>query len=240
MPTQKLTEKSIRAMPAPDANGKPVIYWDDDLRGFGVLCSGRTNAKTYVVQRGLGDGRRRRVTIAACNVLTLAEARGKAEQVLSDFYAGRDPKAGRKEKITLHEALENYLAANKKLSAASRRYYRLYVEKHLDTWCDVPLKMITPEMVEARHRKIQKVVADENKNGHATANQAMITLRIHHPLFSPWRSFCLPHARGRRSTRRPKVQTPPRKEAAVQNGRRSQFVLSWAASHPVSVHPARF
>ena len=71
MPTQKLTEKSIRAMPAPDANGKPVIYWDDDLRGFGVLCSGRTNAKTYVVQRGLGDGRRRRVTIAACNVLDI-------------------------------------------------------------------------------------------------------------------------------------------------------------------------
>ena len=148
-----------------------------DLKGFGVLCSGRTNAKTYVVQRGLGDGRRRRVTVGACNVLALADARGKAEQVLSEFYAGRDPKAGRKEKSTLHEALEDYLAANKKLSAASRRYYRLYVEKHLHTWCDVPLKMITPEMVEARHRKIQKEVADENKNGHATGEVNVLPLK---------------------------------------------------------------
>ena len=85
MPTQKLTEKSIRAMPAPDPSGDQVLYWDDDLKGFGVLCSGCTNAKTYVVQRGLGNGRRRRITIGACNVLTLAVARGKAEQVLSEF-----------------------------------------------------------------------------------------------------------------------------------------------------------
>ncbi|MBY0429773.1 MAG: hypothetical protein K2Q10_01125 [Rhodospirillales bacterium] len=33
--------------------GKQVLHWDADLKGFGVLCSGKTAAKTYVVQRDI-------------------------------------------------------------------------------------------------------------------------------------------------------------------------------------------
>ena len=66
MPRLKLTEKSIARLPAPDPSGKQVPYWDQDLKGFGVLVSGKTNGKSFIVQRDLPDGRTRRITIAAC------------------------------------------------------------------------------------------------------------------------------------------------------------------------------
>jgi hypothetical protein len=51
MPTLKLTEKSIAKLDAPDPGGRQMLYWDQNLKGFGVLASGLSNAKTYVVQR---------------------------------------------------------------------------------------------------------------------------------------------------------------------------------------------
>ncbi len=42
--------------------GRQRLHWDTALTGFGVLASGKTAAKTYVVQREV-DGRSRRVTV---------------------------------------------------------------------------------------------------------------------------------------------------------------------------------
>ena len=173
----KLTEKSIEKLKAPDPSRKQVLHWDDSLRGFAVLCSGVSTAKTYVVQRAV-NGRTRRVTVAPCNVLPLAEARKKAETVLGQFYQGIDPKLGRRDAVTLREALEQYLTANKKLSSQSQRFYRGVVERYLADWLDLPLRTITPEMVEARHRKIQQLVAKGNNKGHAMANSTMVSFRI--------------------------------------------------------------
>ena len=60
MPTIKLTEKAIARLPAPDPSSGQMLHWDSELKGFGVLCSGTTGAKSYVVQHALKDGRRRR------------------------------------------------------------------------------------------------------------------------------------------------------------------------------------
>jgi hypothetical protein len=51
-------------------------YWDSELKGFGVLVSGVTNSKTYVAKRRLPNGKKRRVTIEATNVLSLDRALG--------------------------------------------------------------------------------------------------------------------------------------------------------------------
>ena len=72
MPTIKLTEKAIARLPAPDPSSGQMLHWDSELKGFGVLCSGTTGAKSYVVQHALKDGRRRRVTSGPCNVMRLA------------------------------------------------------------------------------------------------------------------------------------------------------------------------
>ena len=178
MPKIKITEKAFAKMKAPDPSGKQVLHWDTELRGFAVLASGTTNARTYVVQRDLPNGPTRRVTVGAVNELALDKARERAADMLDDLRRGIDPKK-KIVNLTLRAALDNYLVARKDLRPASIRAYRISVERHLTPWVDLSLRDITSEMVEERHRDIVKEVAEgERYKGTTTANLAMRTLRI--------------------------------------------------------------
>ena len=95
----KLTKRAIERLPAPDPSGKQKLYWDDELRGFGVLISGATNAKTYVVQREV-NRRTRRVTLGTVTEFaaagkSLEDARTEAAKLLLDMRAGKDPRSHR-------------------------------------------------------------------------------------------------------------------------------------------------
>jgi integrase len=180
MPTVKLTEKKIEKLKAPDPSGKQVIHWDDELRGFGILCSGVSNAKTFIVQRALrGSGRTRRVTIAAAAELPLKEARDRAAKLLLEMRDGKDPKPHLGDEAkTLKEVLDDYLKARASLSERSRTTYRDNVERHLPRWLDRELRTITPAEVEERHRAIKaEVEARGRYGGEAAANAAMVALR---------------------------------------------------------------
>jgi integrase len=180
MPKTKLTEKAIARMAAPDPSGRQVLYWDTDMRGFAVLCSGVSNAKTFIVQRDLPSGQTRRLTVGSVAEIDLETARDRAADFLDDLRRGRDPKA-KGSKLTLGEALEDYLAARKDLRATSVRAYRISCTKYLGPWINQPIRNITPEMVEARHRTIAKEIARNKDNDYAgeiTANMAMRTLRL--------------------------------------------------------------
>ena len=179
MPTIKLTEKIVRQISAPDPSGRQTIYWDQELRGLGVLVSGRSATRTYIVQRRLPNGSSRRITIGPTNLLKLADATKRAEEILADFYRGIDPKAGLRGGGTLRSALENYLRVCADLKPRSADMYRGCVERHLSSWLDTPLRDITREMVENRLRQIAKDVAEEGRySGHATANATMRALRV--------------------------------------------------------------
>ena len=169
MPTIKLTERSVVALPAPNPSGKQVLHWDASLKGFGVICSGISATRSYVVQSAVG-GRTRRVTIGACNVLTLVAARQKAKELLAGMIQGKDPKAGRNV-ATLADALQRYLAG-RQLSANTRSSYANLIGNHLSSWLKLPIDAITVEMVEERHTELAEKV------GAATANGAMRTLRL--------------------------------------------------------------
>jgi integrase len=167
----RLTERTIKGLPAPDPSGKQKLHWDEEPKGFGVLCSGVTRKKTFVLQRAV-NGRTRRITIAP--VLGVAgeveAARAKARQKLADFfYKGIDPKdapAGG----TLRQALAVYISSRtlKPRSAAS---YRDAVERLLTDWLDLPLSRITPAMVLDRHGLLTKA------SGRAAADGTMRVLR---------------------------------------------------------------
>ena len=90
-----------------------MLYWDASLKGFGCLCSGTTNSKTFVVQRTV-NGKVRRITVGACNTLTLEAARERAADLLHQMRLGVDPKA-KVTVLTLQSALDGYLAARKSL-----------------------------------------------------------------------------------------------------------------------------
>jgi integrase len=161
MPTMKLTKRAIERLPAPHPSGKQQLVWDTELKGFGVLVSGATTAKTYVVQHKLKDGRTRRVTVAPVNAIDLDGedgARARARKVIGEIYAGTDPKAERRRAaqraVTLRATLDAYLGARKDLAEKSRKEYRTSIERHLIDWLDLPIRDITPEMVEKRHSDI--------------------------------------------------------------------------------------
>jgi integrase len=175
----KLTQASIAKLRAPDPSGKQVLHWDAELRGFGVLCSGKTIVKSYVAQRDLPSGRTRRITIAHVNEMPLNEAREAARGVLVDIRRGIDPKHKSAATATLRQTLAAYFKANGRLSARSREIYTHLVNNHLAPWCDRPLGEITPVMVDDMHRKIATYVAKRGQHkGHAVANDAMRAFRL--------------------------------------------------------------
>lgn len=185
----KLTKSAIEKLHAPDPSGRQRLYWDEELTGFGVLCSGKTNAKTYVVQRDLPGGRTRRVTIGRTNVLDLDTARDRAKEKLATFYAGKDPKAGQRgdANATLQFVLDDFLASRPYLRPKSVRTYNHMIKLHLANWLDRPMRVITGDMVKVRHAEIKNAVEKRATkqerdahsvkiSGNSSANLAMTTL----------------------------------------------------------------
>jgi len=177
MPRCKLTERTIAKLHAPTASGKQELWWDAELRGFGVLLSGISNGRSYIAQRDLPGGKTRRVTIAAVNEMPLAKAKDAARELLVDMRRGIDPK--RKHAGTLQETLDAYLKANKEIRPRTRELYASLVRLHLAPWQDRALASITPADVAAMHRDIAAKIAKRGMHsGHKIANDAMCLFRL--------------------------------------------------------------
>src|SRR5947208_175319 len=179
MPTLKLTRGAVERIKSPHPSHKQVLYWDTELRGFGLLVSGKSTVRTYVVQRRLANGPIRRVTVGAIGEFERVEdARRKAGQILNGLRDGKDPKAERRKAAerdkTLRQWLDAYLTARKDLRARSVKGYRGSAERYLSDWLNRPLREINADMVEQRHTDLG------DRYGEATANAAMRTLRAVH------------------------------------------------------------
>ncbi len=79
----RFTDRTIAALPAP-SNGQK-LYSDDTLPGFGLRIGSQT--KTFVLT--LGDDRRR-ITIGRYPIVSLAQAREKARNILAKRQLGLD------------------------------------------------------------------------------------------------------------------------------------------------------
>ena len=173
-----LTKAAVERIAAPDPSGKQKFHWDADLRGFGVLASGKTGAKTYIAQKRLPDGKTRRVTVGAVGEFSKVEdARRKAGGILAGLREGKDPKAERKRAAardrTLRQWLDLYLTARKDLRERSVVEYRRGVTRHLEPWIDRPMREITLDMVEERHAAIGRSAGPGAANGTMRAFRAV-------------------------------------------------------------------
>jgi integrase len=241
MATIKLTQKVVDRIRAPDPSGEQKLYWDatpDVPRGFALLVSGTTAAKSYIVERAIGvGGKKRRVTVAPVGELTLANARREAIDLIHQMRKGHDPKLARRTGLTLRATLESYLAANRMLSAGSRRNYRDAVERYLNDLADRPLREITTDVVAKRHDAIAKEV-----EGRELAAAKATAESLERRAASMSRSY--PDAARRHRARAKLIRRrEPRKGEAAANGAMRALRVLWnfaAESDPdLPAHPVR-
>lgn len=102
MPLVTLTEITLRNLKPPDKGY--IIYTDANLKGFGVRVTEAGHA-SYVLTYGR---KRKRVTLGDVGIVKLAEARGKAKNLLSEYQLnGEKPKS-----VTWGNAKELYLTVH--------------------------------------------------------------------------------------------------------------------------------
>src|SRR5262249_22499827 len=113
------------------AGRSEALFWDSDLRGFGVrlLASG---VRTWVVQYRTDSGQRRQ-RIGPAATLNAEEARKAAKKILAKVQLGHDPVAEKRERSaraaeTFGVMAERFLTRQK--ARLKPRSY-LEVERHL-------------------------------------------------------------------------------------------------------------
>src|SRR5690242_10514186 len=121
MPSGKLTDITIRSLQPPESGQK--TYWDDAVPGFGVRVS-QGGSKTFVLVHGVN---RERTTIGRYPILSLADACGKAKEILAKRLLGNDDANS----ITFGEALPIFLeAVAKRNKARTLADYRRLLTRH--------------------------------------------------------------------------------------------------------------
>lgn len=156
----KLTKRVVDAL---QPKTRRVIYYDTELKGFGVKVS-PTGAKSWCVEyrpcsggRGVG---KRRMVIGSIGKLPAEQARGVARKILAAVALGEDPAALRnraREMPTFRQSAERYLneEAAAKLKPSTLINYRTNLFKHAVAFIgNVRLDKVTSADVARMHRTI--------------------------------------------------------------------------------------
>ena len=104
----RLTDIRVRGLEAPDKGSK--IYYDDTLKGFGVRVS-QAGTKAFILATGKN---RDRQTIGRYPILSLAEARKEAQQLIGDRAGGKHRPA----RMIFADALDLFVAEKKQKNRA--------------------------------------------------------------------------------------------------------------------------
>jgi integrase len=105
----KLTKRAIDAV---RRDGTDRVFWDDELKGFGLRVK-QSGAKSFLIQFRNRQGRSRRLTVGHYGRMTPDEARREARRLLSDVERGLDPAEQRlleRNAITVGDLCREYLA----------------------------------------------------------------------------------------------------------------------------------
>ena len=132
----KLTKTKIENSTLP-LKGQQFL-WDSEVRGFGVRLT--PTGRTYIIQ-GRVDGVTRRISLGRHGIITLQEARKKAQKKLSGMLEGIDPVIEKKRaeaySLTLRELAQKYLNDRKDLKPSSQAD----ILKHIKTSFKIPSRV---------------------------------------------------------------------------------------------------
>jgi len=181
MPQLKLTKTNIDRVAKPGGKSD-VLYWDKDAKGFGLRVTPTGLAKFIAQGRVRGTTTDVRVTIGSYGAWTVDEARRKADEYRHQFERGVDPREVAREQkatqVTLQTVLDAYVGRPGKLRASTAAEYRRHIEQVFASWRDKPIASITRDMVRDRHAEMMTGGLDGKRAAPASANAAMVTLRI--------------------------------------------------------------
>lgn len=169
----ELTKKIVDGMPKPKSG--QMFVWDEKLTGFGLRVT--PTKKTYIVQgRVRVDGKRqeRRVSLGEHGIITLQQARRKAQKELSAMLEGKDPVSEKKRAaayaLTLRDIADKYLEDRRELKDSSRADIEKHLKKSFSDWENRPAIEITRD-------KVAKRFTELTDKSPAQANQAFRNLR---------------------------------------------------------------
>jgi integrase len=172
----KLSKETIAALPLIEDNGKAdVIYFDDDLKGFGIRFRAGGKA-TWLIQYRDTAGNTRRNTIGDARKLEEREARKAAKTRLAAVTLGGDPQAEKEEartraKLTLGEQADRYLAGEQpNLRPNTFNGYKRYLTIQWKPLRGRPVHTITRRDVAAR---IGEIVQEHGPFSAARAKQTL-------------------------------------------------------------------
>jgi integrase len=171
----KLTANATGALALPDGK-TDHIEWDDELPRFGFRLrrgAGGRLLRSWIVQYTRGD-RSPRIKLGDYEVLSAAQARAAAKEILAQVALRKDPAADRRERrdkdaLTLRSQVTEFLAAKEpdlapRTLAESTRY--LTDPKYFGPLHRMPLDTITLRDVAAR------IVVIKRERGNPTAARA--------------------------------------------------------------------
>ncbi|MEO5375488.1 MAG: site-specific integrase [Alphaproteobacteria bacterium] len=131
----KLTKRIVDAA-TPAADGRQLILWDGDVKGFGLRVT-PAGVKSYILNYRI-DGRERRYTIGKHgSPWTCEEARTRAIEALREIATGNDPleaKRAEREAPTMTDLAARFLAEHadsKRKVSTAKEYRRLFDKKIL-------------------------------------------------------------------------------------------------------------
>ena len=162
----KLTKRFVEAI-IPDTK-KTLIYWDTELRGFGVvvLPSGR---RTYCIQYRNTNRIKKRLKIGVYGQLNTEEARNLAKKYLGDIAHGEDPAAKKKENRELpliknlaQDYLDRY-AEPRKRKRSIEEDKKLLQNIILPSIGNERVKDISRRTIESLHLQLEKTPYQANR-----------------------------------------------------------------------------
>jgi integrase len=174
----KLTKSFVEKVQPPTSGYE--IHWDEKIPGYGLRVTS-SGVRSFVAQ-GRVLGKAVIVTIGRFGLYTEDKARSKAQGILQDMREGIDPRAAKRQdeamKVTLGEVCTAYVDRPGKLKQSTRDEYQRHVDKVFAAWKDKPIVSITEDDVRRRHRNLMEGGLNGGKPAPASANAAMVTLRI--------------------------------------------------------------
>ena len=161
----RLERKSLsnRVVGGLRAGDRDVIYWDRELRGFGVRVY-PNGVKTYLVQ-GRGPRGSKRITVGRHGTISADEARRLGTGLLARIRAGEEPGAGAGTGPTVADLAERYLREHVEVRCkpATVTGYRQVIGKHvLPPLGKVALSALDREHVAELHYRLRKTPVAAN------------------------------------------------------------------------------